>query len=127
MHVAPWFHGYYGKDEIYKGEKTVVSNYLASFYYLYTLAKDMYDDGELDLTDTDSSVFQKKDNTELKNSYQGINAAFKDTERIGKWKWEKIHEYCKQKADGTIPKKERSLVLLGMALHTATEIGRAHV
>lgn len=121
MHVAPWFHGYYGKDEIYKGEKTVVSNYLASFYYLYTLAKDMYDDGELDLTDTDSSVFQKKDNTELKNSYQGINAAFKDTERIGKWKWEKIHEYCKQKADGTIPKKERSLVLLGMALHTATD------
>lgn len=121
MHVAPWFHGYYGKDEIYKGEKTVVSNYLASFYYLYTLAKDMYDDGELDLANTDSSIFQKKDNIELKNSYEGINAAFKNTEKVGKWKWEKIHESCKQNTDGTIPKKERSLVLLGMALHTATD------
>lgn len=117
MNLHPWFHGYEGKDKPKKG--FVKSNYIASYCYLAQLAQGMYEDGRLKLKNTDAKVFE--DNERLKNAYDGINAAFADEEKIGSWAWEKISPYCKKGDDGSIPKKYRSLVLYGMALHTATD------
>lgn len=121
MAANPWFHGYYGKDEFNKnlGKRTVSSNYIASYQYLYMLAEGMYRDGRIHFAGTDSPAFM--DNVELKNAYEGINAAFTDDNRIGSFTWEEICADCKKAPDGTVPKKERSLLVFGMALHTLTD------
>lgn len=118
MHTNPWFHGYYGKDK-FQGEETDTSNYIASYQYLYRLADGMYRDGSIHFVGTNAKVFVN--NKELKNAYNGINAAFADENKIGSLEWEKIHADCKKKSDGTVPKKERSLLIFGMALHTLTD------
>ncbi len=118
MHAHPWFHGYYGKKKWNKetGKQEVESNYLASYYYLYTLAEGMYSEGKVNLQrDMTASVFQN--NEELKNAYEGINHAFENEDKIGSLAWGKISSYCQDKK----AKKERSLLLMGMALHTLTD------
>lgn len=120
MHFHPWFHGYYGKRE-FQGKQTAISNYMASYYYLYSLATEMYRKGEIISIDTDTPVFNDEENEGLKNAYEGIREAFVDENKVGSQTWEQIHEKCKKAADGSIPKKERSLVLFGMALHTLTD------
>ncbi|MFM9709720.1 hypothetical protein, partial [Streptomyces galilaeus] len=51
MHAHPWFHGYYGEKKWNKEteEQEVESNYLAGYYYLYTLAEGMYSGGRMNL------------------------------------------------------------------------------
>lgn len=118
MHAHPWFHGYYGEKKWNKEteEQEVESNYLAGYYYLYTLAEGMYSGGRMNLQqDMTASVFQN--NEELKNAYEGINHAFEDPDKIGSLEWGKISSYCQDKK----AKKERSLLLMGMALHTLTD------
>lgn len=120
MHFHPWFHGYYGEEE-FKGNPTAVSNYVASYYYLYHLARQMYRDGELSFENTDANVFLDEKNVPLKSAYEGIQEAFVRGNKVGSQTWEQIHAACKKAPDGSIPKKERSLVLFGMALHTLTD------
>lgn len=114
MHKHPWFHGYYGKKK-FKGKKTPVSNYVASYYYLYYLARQMYQKGELCFVDIDDHVFPEQDNEPLKTAYKGIEDAFGGEDKIGNQTWEQI---CGKKK---VTKEERSLVLFGMALHTLTD------
>lgn len=120
MHAHPWFHGYYGKRK-FEGKPTAVSNYAASYYYLYHLAGQMYRSGEFSFVNTDTNVFLDKDNVPLKAACEGIRDALKDGDKIGSQTWEQINAACKKAPDGSIPKKERSLVLFGMALHTLTD------
>lgn len=117
MHVHPWFHGYYGK-KMHKGKKTAVSNYVASYYYLYYLAGQMYRTGELCFVNIDDHVFPEQNNEPLKDAYKGIKAAFDGEDKIGNQTWEQI---CGKPKGTKVTKEERSLVLFGMALHTLTD------
>ncbi len=119
MHDNPWFHGYYGKEK-FEGEDTKTSNYVGSYYYLYSLACGMYNNGTIQKTDP-KTTDGFKGKTELINAYDGINEAFGEEERIGSQTWEQISKACAKDSKGKIPKEERSLILFGMALHTATD------
>lgn len=114
MKLHPWFHGFYGENGTKDGKKTVASNYLASFYYLYRLAEGMYTDGRLHKEDTSQQKFSGY--AELKNACNGINKAITN-EKVGSLSWGEISSHCKSPD----AKNERSLLLFGMALHTLTD------
>ncbi len=120
MRVNPWFHGYYGENGTYDGPinhgaKTIQSNYFASYHYLYRLAKGMYDNKKLDFVNTEKEVFTN--NKELKNSYDKIEDDITKTQ-IGSQTWGEISAECKNE----LSYKERSMLLFGIALHTATDV-----
>lgn len=113
MSVHPEFHGYYKKKN---GQD---SNYIASYLYLVEMAEQMYNKGTLTFADCSGNAAFQEDG--VKNAYDAVEKAFEDADKVGSKTWKQISSLC-QKKNGNVPKKYRSLLIYGMALHTITDV-----
>lgn len=113
MRDHPWFHGFYGGVEKTDGSsgETPRSNYMTSFRTLLELADGMRRQGEIKDIRTESSY------PAVESTLKGIKKAFRDRDKVGSQRWEKINEHCGKKGN-SVPKDCRSLLIYGMALHT---------
>ncbi len=117
MRENPWLHGF--MDQGKKGEAKKKSNYIAAYQYLMVLAEGMNRDGVIKTANRSSEAFKKYE--ALRNAYDGIDEEFQEDELVGSQEWGNIAPSCRQKKDGEIPNMYRSLLIFGMALHTATD------
>ncbi len=126
MSLHPWFHGFYDlqkettetQSDKKSKKKTYVHDkycdYVESVRYLYRLATAQYD-GEMKKVQN-KALKESGLKEDQKTAREGINLAISD-EKVGSLPWRKIHPECEPKRKY----RERSLVLVGMALHCLTD------